>query len=172
MAENENPNDEFTDEELQQMPQDDLRRLAAEAREGQPFEPVEEPEHGYDIPAPAEDPAGRQTHDCEFVFAVYYDREAGAIAVAKTALVVIEDQEANEIRLVPRREASTDDMWRSAAEVAKDIESSQTASQTANAMLQVTQAMQQQMAVQRQQQQEAAKNAQRISEAARRGGMQ
>ncbi len=172
MAENENPNGEFTEEELQQMPQDDLRRLAEEARRGQPFEPVEPEETqagGYDIPLPEEDASGRVTHEVEFLFTVYYDREAGAMAVAKTSLSVIEQQDGTEIRLLPNREATGDDIWRSCAEVAKDVESSQVASQTANAMLQVTQAMQQQLAVQRQQEQEAAKQAQRIQEAARKG---
>ena len=165
------PAPEFTEDELSKMPPDDLRRLAEEARRGQPFEPIEDPdsenEHGYDIPLP-EDPEGNDTHPVEYVFAVYYDREAGAIAVSALDKVVIQDQEGGKIRLVPERQASADDMWRGAAEVCKDIESAQTSSQVAQTMMQMSQAAQQQMAVQRQQQQQAEKEAQRIQEAARR----
>lgn len=167
MAEQEQP---FTDEELREMPQDDLRRLAEEARRGQGFEAVEPDEghdHGYDLPPPP-DPDGLETAECEYLFVTYYDRDAGAIAVAKVDRAVIIDREENPIRLVPRREATSDDIWRGSAEVVKDVESSQFASQTANAMLQVSQAMQQQLAVQRQQEQAAAKEAQRLAEATRK----
>lgn len=174
MSEEQQP-EGLTEQEMQELPQDDLRRLAEEARRGQAFEP-EEDDHqhtaagGYDIPLPEEDASGRQTHECEYLFVIYYDREAGAIAVPKTALAVIEDQEGNEIRLVPNREPGHDDLWRGAAEVAKDVESAQTANQTAQTFMQITQAMQQQAQVQRQQQQQAASEAQRIQEAARKGG--
>lgn len=148
---------------------EELRQQARQAMmDGQP-EPPEEEGHGYDIPLP-EDADGRQTHACEYLFVIYYDREAGAIAVPKTSLAVIQDQEGNEIRLVPNREPGHDDLWRASAEVAKDVESAQTANQTAQTFMQITQAMQQQAQVQRQQAQQAAAEAQRIQEAAKKGG--
>lgn len=166
-----NEADQMTDEQREMLAS--LRDQARQTLEDNQPEP-DDPEHGYDIPLPEGDEdvvAGVDPADVEFAFVVYYDRDTGAIALPNFRSIEIEDPEGKPLRLRPRRDAAPDDLYRACAEVSKDVQNMQIASQTINTLMQIQQSMQQQMVNERAQQQMASQSMQRIREAAEQQGM-